>query len=1094
MTKNAHMTHLVSIDSHYRRSIKLDVDFGNLNALGAYICNRSARAVVETMARQISDGNQYAFTITGPYGGGKSSLALVLASAIQDREDLRKRSLQRLDKESKELLKVAFPLEKGRLVIPVSGSKTNAIRLIGARLNEILGKKLIEPALISGQELIDALVKQSKSNKHDGLVLIIDELGKLLEACAKGDGDINFFQDLAEASARSDGRFVVIGVLHQAFQQYVSRIGGDFRTEWAKVQGRYVDIPLVAGADEVVSLIGKAIDSKIEHPWSINSSKVVAESLKKNRAGLADDILVSLEDCWPMHPAMAVLLGPFSRRQFGQNERSVFGFLSTAEPHGFRHYLETADNPQEASYRPSNFWDYLKSNLEPAILASTDAHRWAQASEAVSKVESKGNEKLIDLIKNLAVIDLFKAGSGLEATEEVLLSVSQGVSRPALSKSLDELAEMRVAVFRKHRSSWAIFEGSDFDVDEEVQKIFLADERSSIELVKQYIQLHPVVAKRHYYEKGALRWMNIEICDEDSIRHITDDKASLGTFALCLFSENLSLAQAKEIASKAATTAIIPGISQESERILESAKELSALMSISQTNHQLVGDAVARKEVNSRLLSIQAGLEQRIRAVIQNAEWLIDGKWLREESLSILASAVADKKFLSAPRLKNELLNREYISSNAVKARRELLYRMLRNECEYNLGITGWAAERGLYESLLVESGLHREVDVGIWGFSKPSIDDPLNCLPMWNQFDSYVSEDSLIKISDLYDACKSTPCGVKSGVLPVFLFAYIFANKNSVAIYKDGMFVPQLSEADLDECLKDPSRFKLRSVVINQSKVDHLRSYVEVLNELGRPLQNVTPLAIARGLVSTAFQLPEWSRRTRKLSDGAIKLRDLLLRASDPHKLLFIDIPEHLSGTKNKDSSKIAGEALAELVRSYPAMLTNVEQKMLEYMEALPLDLESLHERAEAVDGVSGDFRLNAFASRLKTYDGSFERLEGILSLAANKPPKTWADSDIDNALLELTGWATRFRQVEALASVQGREPTREAFAVVIGSAGSTRSLMRNFDLSKTDKSKANRVAKKILDLCKKECVGDSVALAALAMAGMDVVEGENG
>ena len=166
----------------------------------------------------------------------------------------------------------------------------------------------------------------------------------------------------------------------------------------------------------------------------------------------------------------------------------------------------------------------------------------------------------------------------------------------------------------------------------------------------------------------------------------------------------------------------------------------------------------------------------------------------------------------------------------------------------------------------------------------------------------------------------------------------------------------------------------------------------------------------------------------------------------------------------------------------------------MLEYMEALPLDFSSLHHRASAVDGVSGDFRLNAFSSRIKDYDGSVERLEGILSLAANKPPKTWADSDIDNALLELTGWATRFRQVEALANVKGREPTREAFAVVIGSAGSTKSLMRNFDISKDDKARASKVAKQILDLCNREGIQEHVALAAFALAGLEMTETDNG
>lgn len=1081
---------IVTIDSHYRRSVKLDTDYGNLGALGAYICNRSARVVVETIARQISDGHQYAFTITGPYGGGKSSLALVLGSAIQENEELRKRAQHRLDKETIELLRIAFPFEKGRLVIPVSGSKANAVRLIGARLNEVAGKKHLEPSIASGSETIEALCKLGKSKKHDGVVLVIDELGKLLEAAAEGDGDINFFQDLAEASARSGGRLIVIGVLHQAFQQYVARLRGGFRAEWAKVQGRYVDIPLVAGTDEVVSLIGKAIETKIAHPWSAEHSNEVAKILKKNRPALSDEIEKSLDDCWPMHPAMAVLLGPFSRRQFGQNERSVFGFLSTVEPYGFRHYLETITNPEEASYKPSNFWDYLKANLEPAILSSTDAHRWAQADEAVSKVEAKGDEKLIDLIKNIAVIDLFKSGSGIEATDAILSTVSSHSTRKEIKRNLEMLVDLRVVVYRKHREAWAIFEGSDFDIDQEIQKIINGDERPPIELLRQHIQLKPVMAKRHYYEKGALRWMNIALCDESSIKEISETSQSLGTFAICLFPDDITQAQAKKIASGFATEGKVPGISFECGALLDSAKELAALNTIRQTNYQLVGDSVARKEVNSRILALQAAMEEGIGELVHKAEWHVEGKWIRVNSLSILASTVADKRFSDAPRLRNELVNREVISTNVVKARRELLYRMLRNESEANLGMTGWPAERGLYESVLLDSGLHMENGDGLWEFAAPNSSDPLGCISLWNWIDHELCEGKLVSAQSIIDGCKSAPFGIKSGLLPILLFAYLMANKNSVAIYKDAMFVPQLSEADIDEWLKDPQRFDFRKVVIDEDRVQQINRYVDRLKELGRPVSDATPLSIARGLVSFAFQLPEWTRRTRKLSDQAIKMRDLLLRASDPHKLLFIDIPEQLTRKKGGNTSEVVSEALTELNRAYPTMLSGIEQKMLESMGALPIDYSSLHERASAVDGVSGDFRLNAFASRIKSYDGSIPMLEGVLSLAANKPPKLWADTDIDSALLELTGWATRFRQVETLAGVQGREPTREAFAVVIGSGGKSKSLMKNFDISNTEKSKAREIADQIVALLKDKRAGENVGLAALALAGVVVAE----
>ena len=36
-------------------------------------------------------------------------------------------------------------------------------------------------------------------------------MGKLLEAASDGDGDVYFYQLLAEAATRSNGRFVIIG-------------------------------------------------------------------------------------------------------------------------------------------------------------------------------------------------------------------------------------------------------------------------------------------------------------------------------------------------------------------------------------------------------------------------------------------------------------------------------------------------------------------------------------------------------------------------------------------------------------------------------------------------------------------------------------------------------------------------------------------------------------------------------------------------------------------------------------------------------------------------------------------------------------------
>ena len=153
----------------------------------------------------------------------------------------------------------------------------------------------------------------------------------------------------------------------------------------------------------------------------LDASKTVAEAIRSRRPAVGQNFAAALEACWPLHPAMAALLGPISKRQFGQNERSTFGFLSSVEPHGFRTYLNSTLVSEASWYRPSDYWDYLRSNLEPAILASPDGHRWSQAVEAVERAEAKtGDALLVSLIKNIAVIDLFRNGSGLAADIAVI--------------------------------------------------------------------------------------------------------------------------------------------------------------------------------------------------------------------------------------------------------------------------------------------------------------------------------------------------------------------------------------------------------------------------------------------------------------------------------------------------------------------------------------------------------------------------------------------------------------------------------------------------------------------------------------------------
>src|SRR5258708_14510746 len=117
-----------------------------------------------------------------------------------------------------------------------------------------------------------------------------------------------FVQDLAEAASRCRGRMVVVGILHQAFEQYESRLGRETRDEWAKIQGRFTDIPLIAGVEEVIDLLGHAITSQARPPSTSGSAEAVADSIRRRRPGSAKHLRHRLDKWWPSHPLRAPLL------------------------------------------------------------------------------------------------------------------------------------------------------------------------------------------------------------------------------------------------------------------------------------------------------------------------------------------------------------------------------------------------------------------------------------------------------------------------------------------------------------------------------------------------------------------------------------------------------------------------------------------------------------------------------------------------------------------------------------------------------------------------------------------------------------------
>ena len=84
----------ISISRQFLRSVNIEADLGRADALVGYICQDTSKNLIQNISYHINETRQRAFTCTGPYGGGKSSLALILGSMVSKDKKLRQEARQ----------------------------------------------------------------------------------------------------------------------------------------------------------------------------------------------------------------------------------------------------------------------------------------------------------------------------------------------------------------------------------------------------------------------------------------------------------------------------------------------------------------------------------------------------------------------------------------------------------------------------------------------------------------------------------------------------------------------------------------------------------------------------------------------------------------------------------------------------------------------------------------------------------------------------------------------------------------------------------------------------------------------------------------
>jgi len=265
----------ININSSFQRSTRIDNKISK-EFLNHYIFHDTSRKVLDQIASSITNTNQSAFTLTGPYGTGKSSLALFLKALISKDNKTKSLAEKISNYNPKHNFSKVF-LKQKWFVINLIGSKKDPLESISEQIDLTIKNNWIAKSIpvslksrtkpsVAG--IIKSLINLSKElhKKNHGLIFMIDEMGKFLEFASSVGSDLNLFQEIAESFSNlrlnKEGNPLFIGILHQPFEEYANSLGRTIQEDWSKIQGRFEDIPFSINPEETVHLIAKAIDKK----------------------------------------------------------------------------------------------------------------------------------------------------------------------------------------------------------------------------------------------------------------------------------------------------------------------------------------------------------------------------------------------------------------------------------------------------------------------------------------------------------------------------------------------------------------------------------------------------------------------------------------------------------------------------------------------------------------------------------------------------------------------------------------------------------------------------------------------------------------
>lgn len=748
-----------------------------------------------------------------------------------------------------------------------------------------------------------------------GITVVFDEFSKFLEANLDKSKMLNFkiIQDMAEAATRSgSNQLHFTCVTHKEILDYSS--SDSFKT----VEGRFRKLRFVASSEQSYELISNALIKQPEFKLFKNAfakefAEISSDSARMNVfRDLSDEAYQQklVYGCFPLTPVTAYALLHISEL-VGQNERTLFTFLSQNGPYTLRSFLDE-EKKGFCAITVDYIYEYFEELFKKEVFNTAIHSLWTKTDAALRQVNDTNQRKILQAI---AIINMIadEQVKPIPAHIKAALMMSEEIFAPAVKN----LQKLRI-LSQKDSSEYVLLTANGVDIQNAVDayvKTRLPRINECAVLEKAY-DLGFVMPREYNDRYGMTRCFKNIYMDANVFIQYRSAEQLLAEYqfdgiiihVVCQ-QETLRervLEKIQEFEGAPQIVLCMTHLEFTHELMLKQYEAANILL----TNNQSNGDAHYFEELEVHIEDLQRRIKSAVEEMYSpssvnsyfvncNGELLVS----RQVDLNKAISSICTRCYYLTPVVNNEMVNKRKLNTQNTKARDLVVDWLLRDTDESIIPcMPGYGPEVSIFKAAFKYKGLDTSTEISDAGMNA--------VLRIIREFIAGC-EKNRGNFADLYRILTAPPYGMRKGIIPLYIAYTMRQDKQSIILYFKGKEI-ELSAAALSHLNENPEHYQL----LLEKSISERNDYLDALqlmfaNKNGSDSTSINRIyMVVRNMQNWMRAFPEYTKKhklylengdTKRVPAAVDTVRNELMKFDlNARELLFDIWPRQLDAAGN--------------------------------------------------------------------------------------------------------------------------------------------------------------------------------------------------